>query len=258
MAATIGIIIDLIIIAVLLIFGLIGLKKGFFKSILSVFSFATCLFIAIWAAKYVANWINGLYDFSNLIGNKISKSLMNSNEFFALPINTFEATGKDALIASIPNTTNGIMVQIIKAVFSSSSVNMSSTDSIGYVVGSSLGDVCMIVIAGIVVFIVLKIALSLLTRFFDNMCKTKAIGGLNKIFGLILGLIKGALIVFSINFIVIALTLIPFVNRTIPKFINNNTYVERGIYKASDKLFEKFIIDGDMFENKIEDLWNKR
>ena len=94
--------------------------------------------------------------------------------------------------------------------------------------------------------------------FFDNLCKTKAIGGLNKILGMILGLIKGALIVFSINFIVIALTLIPFVNRTIPKYINNNTFVERGIYKASDKLFEKFIIDGDMFENKIEDLWNKR
>ena len=258
MAATIGIIIDIVIIALLLILGLIGLKKGFFKSILSFFSFATCLIVAIWSAKYVAGWINGLYDFSNLIGNKISKSLINSNEFFAQSINVYEAGGKDALISAIPGETNGVLKQIIKAVFSSSSVDMTSTNTIGSIVGSSLGNICMIVIAGILVFIVLKIAVSLLTKFFEKMCKTKVIGGMNKIFGLILGLLKGILIVATVNVVLVALTLIPAVNKTIPKFINNNTFVEKYVFKATDNLFGKYVIEGDMFENKIDELWAKR
>ena len=75
MISTIGIIIDIAVIAAFVIFGLIGLKKGLLKSVLSIFSWGFCILVAFLTAKYVATWINGLYNFSGLIGNKISKSL---------------------------------------------------------------------------------------------------------------------------------------------------------------------------------------
>ena len=72
--STVGIIIDVIIVAILVIFGIIGFNKGFLKSIISLFSWVVCLVIAILTAKYVASWINGIYDFSSLIGGKIAEN----------------------------------------------------------------------------------------------------------------------------------------------------------------------------------------
>lgn len=258
MLATIGIIIDVAIIAVLLIFSIIGFKKGLLKSVLSLFSWFVCILIAFFTAKYVAGWINGIYDFSGLIGNSISKSLNKTSEFFAQSINVYEASGKDALIKAIPNDINGLLQQLIKVVFTNTKVDMSSTDSIGLVVGSSLGHICMVIISGILVFIVLKIIVKLLSKLFDNIERTKVLGGLNKILGLVLGLAKAAIIVIVLNCVLVGLTLIPAVNKTITPLVQDNTHVEKVIYNQTDKLFGKYVIEGDTVKNWVEDLWESR
>lgn len=258
MFATIGIIIDILIIAILIIFSIIGLKKGFFKSIMSIFSWSVCLIIAIYTAKYVAGWINGLYNFADLIGNGISKSLTKSNNFFAQSINIYQAGGKDALIAAIPSDVNALVKQLIKVAFSNTKVDMSSSDSIGSVVGLGLGQICMVIISGILVFIVLKIAVALLNKLFDHMSKTKIIGGLNRFLGFVLGLLRGALIVIVINLILVGLSLVPIINKFSTPIIKENTYVEKTIYKTTDKLFGKYVIEGDTVKNWVEDIWEKR
>ena len=83
MMATIGLIIDVLIVASIVIFGIIGFRKGFLKSFISLFSWVVCIVIAIFTAKYVAGWINGIYDFSSLIGDKITSGLNSTNEFFS-------------------------------------------------------------------------------------------------------------------------------------------------------------------------------
>ena len=256
--ATFGILIDIAIIALLVIFGLIGLKKGFLKSILSLFSWAVCIFIAFATAKYVAGWINGLYDFSALIGNSISKSLIKTNEFFAQSINVYQTAGKDALIAAIPGEVNGLLKQLIKVVFSNTQVDMASTNSIGSVVGSSLGHICMVIISGILVFVVLKIAVALLSKLFANIEQTKILGGLNKILGLILGLLKATLIICVVNCVMVGLTLIPTFNKIITPIVQDNTHVEKVIYNKTDELFGKYVIEGDTVKNWVEKLWESR
>ena len=258
MVATIGIIIDIAIIALLLIFSLIGLKKGFLKSILSIFSWSVCIIIAFLTAKYVAGWINGLYDFSSLIGNKISKSLIDMNDFFNQSINVYSAGGKDSLINAIPSDINGMLAQLVKVIFSNSNVDMSSNETIGSVVGSSLGNICMVVIAGIIVFIVLKIAVALLSKLFKNIEQTKVLGSLNKILGLTLGFLKAGLIIVVINVVMVALTLVPGINKTISPLIQDNTHVEKVIYNTTDKLFGKYIVEGDTVKKLVENLWEKR
>lgn len=258
MLATLGIIIDIIIIAILVIFAIIGLKKGLFKSVLSIFSWVVCLAIAIFTAKYVARWINSLYDFSGLIGNGISKSLMKNNEFFGQSINVYQSGGKDALINAIPGNVNKLLKQLIKVVFSNTKVDMSSTNTIASVVGSGLGHIIMVVISAILVFIVLKIAVALLTKLFDSMAKTKIIGGLNRFLGLVLGLLKGCMIVVIINVVMVCLTLMPAVNKIITPLIQDNTYVEKVVYNTTDKVFGKYVIEGDTVKNWVENLWEKR
>ena len=61
---------------------------------------------------------------------------------------------KEALISAIPGDTNKLLAMLIKVVFNNTEVDMTSTDTIGSVIGSSLGHICMVIIAGILVFIV--------------------------------------------------------------------------------------------------------
>lgn len=258
MFSTIGIIVDVAIVAAIVIFAIIGLKKGLIKSVLSIFSWGVCLLIAIFTAKYVAGWINGIYNFSNLIGNGISKNLIKMNEFFAQSVNVYEATGKDSLIAAIPNNINKALAQLIKVVFNNTDVNMASTDSIGSIVGASLGHVCMVIIAGILVFVILKIVIALLTKLFNNLERIKVIGGLNKILGLILGALKAALIILIVNIVLVGLSLVPAVNKVITPVIQDNTKIEKFVYNQTDKLFEKYVIEGDLINDWVNDLWKSR
>ncbi len=259
MLSTVGIIIDVVIVAVLVIFSLIGLKKGFLKSVLSLFSWGICIVIAFLTAKYVAGWINGIYDFSELIGGKIATNLSKTNEFFSQSINVYESGGKAALIsASNALNINSLLKQVIKIIFSNTNVNMSSTATIGSVVGSSIGDIVMIVIAGILVFIILKIAISLLMKLFKKIEDTKILGGLNKILGLCFGLVKATLIILVINLALVGLSLVPPINRLLTPLIQDNTYVEKVIYNSTDKLFEKYVVEGDVVETIVENLWEKR
>ena len=257
MISTLGIIIDLVIIALFVIFGLIGLKKGFLKSVLSLFSWGFCITIAFLTAKYVAICLNGLYDFSGLIGDKIANYLTKTNDFFSMTIS--EAGGKEALIqTSSKLNINSLLKQLIKVVFNNSKVDASSKETIGSIVGDSLGHICMVVISGILVFVILLIATKLLSKLFKNIEQIKIIGGLNKILGFILGILKATLIVGVVNCILVALSLIPPVNKAITPVIQDNSHVEKVIYNATDKLFEKYVIEGDMLKNWVENLWEKR
>lgn len=253
---TIGIIIDVAIILALIISGFIGFKKGLLKSFLSIFSWGVCLILAILTAKYVAGWINGLYDFAGLLGDKISNSLSKSNEFFSTSINTF--ANKEEIISSLPSNTNGILKQLIKSIFSTNSVDMTSSNTVGSFVGSVLGEICMVVISGILIFIVLKIIVALLSKLIDNIQKTKVLGELNKILGLVLGLARAALIIIVVNIALVGLSLIPPVNKLTSKIIKENTHIEKVIYNKTDDLFEKYVIKGDLVKNWIEDVWEKR
>lgn len=258
MLSTVGIFVDIIIIAAIVINAIIGLKKGLMQTLLSIFSWGVCIVIAILTAKYVAGWINGIYDFSNLIGKSISKNLIKSNNFFSQAINVYQTSGKDALIAAIPNNVNKLLAKLIGIVFNNSDVNMASTKSIGSVVGASLGDICMIIIAGILVFIILKIIVALLSKLFKNLERIKVIGGLNKVLGLVIGALKALFIIVVINIVIVGLSLVPTVNKTITPIINENTKIEKFVYKQTDKLFEKYVIEGDVIGKTVENLWKSR
>ena len=255
MSVTIGFIIDIVIIALLVIFGLVGYKKGILKSIISLLNWVVCILIAVFTAKYVAGWLNHIFDFSGWIGSKISKSLIKSNDFFAMSVNSFG--GKENLIASIPAGINGFLEKITKLLFNGN-VDMSSTSSVGSIMGTTLGHITFIVITGILIFIILKIIVLLLSKLFKNISQTKVLGGLNKVLGLALGLVKAGLIIVIINIVLVIGSMIPFMNKTVAPLIQDHTYVEKYVYNTTDKLFGKYVIEGEMIQNWVEDKWENR
>lgn len=254
--ATVGLIIDIAILVALVVFGLIGFKKGFLKSIVSLFSWVVCLIVAILTAKYVAGWINKIYDFTGLIGGKIAEGLTGTNEFFAMTINQFGS--KEEILAALPEGTNSLLAQLIKVVFNNTAVDMTSSDTIASVLGSSMGHICMVIIAGILVFVILMIVVKLISKLFDKVASTKILGGLNKILGLLFGLLKTGCIIIIANGILIALSLIPAVNQFITPIIQDNTHVEKFVYNTTDKYVEEYLVEGELIQNWVNDLWGNR
>lgn len=258
MLSTIGIIIDIAIILALVIVGIIGFKKGFLHSVISLFSWVVCLVIAFFTAKYVAGWINGIYNFSGLIGNGISKSFASMGEVFTKTIASFDGNKTEIIEQATAACSNGLLDQLIKVVFNNSSYDPNSTETVASFLGASLGHIIMVIISGILVFIVLKIVVKLLTKLFDKIAKTKVLGTLNKILGLALGVVKAGLVIVVLNIVLVGLSMIPAVNKTITPIITNNTHVEKVIYNKTDELFGKYLVEGDMLENWIKDLWEAR
>ena len=124
--------------------------------------------------------------------------------------------------------------------------------------GNSLGHIAMVIISGILVFIVLKIALALLSKLFDNIARIKVLGGINKLLGMLFGVIKAGLVILALNFVLVGLTMIPAVNNTITPLVQDNTHVEKFIYNKTDETFGKYVIEGDAIQNWITNLWENR
>lgn len=253
--SALGIIIDIVLVAVVVIFSIIGYRKGFLKSVLSLFSWVVCIVASVFLAKYVATWLNGIHNFSGLIGNGIAKGLVSTNDAFAKQLTEF---GSKAEIISALSGTNGLLLTLVKVVINNTAVDLESEATVASVVGEGAGHMCMIVISGILVFIVLKIAIFLLSKLFDNIARTKILGGVNKILGLAFGAIKGACIVVIFNIIAVALSLIPVINKTIDPIIQNNTKIESFVYNQTENLVEKYVIDGKAIQNWVDDLWASR
>ncbi len=257
MLNTIGLVIDIALILAIIIFSIIGFKKGFFKSVLALFSWVVCIVIAVFGAKYVAGWLNGIYDFNGLFGGFVADGLLNTNkEFFSKAAGSFGSS--EAIINGIPKGTNGLLAQLIKVVFENVEVTGETTSTIANIVGTSVGSIIMLVLTGILIFILLKIAIFILTKFFDNITRIKVLGGVNKIFGLLFGALKACLIIAIINCVLVALSLVPAINNSIIPVIENHTTVEKFVYEKTDELVGKYVIEGDTIQTWIENLWNAR
>ena len=252
-----GLVIDILLIAVVVILGIIGLKKGFFKSIISLLSWSVCLIIAVLLAKYVAALLNHIYNFSGLIGGKIEGSLLGYNEFFTKSVNTYSSS-EELIAAAKATDINKLLLKLIEVIFKSSSVNFESEASIANVVGASLGQICMVIISAILLFLLLMLIVKLLSKFFDKLAKLKIIGAVNKILGLVFGVAKAFIIIIVLNCILVALSLVPAVNKSISPLIQDNTHIEKVIYNETDKVIGEKVIEGQLIQKWIEDMWKSR
>lgn len=252
----VGVIIDIALVLVVLIFALIGLKKGFFKSLLSLFNWVICLVVSIWLAKYIANWVGSWFGMENAIGGKISSSLVGMNAELG---NTVASFGdKDSIMAACSGM-NGLLKTIIGMIFGSSKVDFTSEATVADVAGAGIAHVCVIAISALLLFIVIKIVLAILGKLFDNIARTKVLGGLNRVLGFVFGLVKGACIVIIINIVAVALSLIPMVNNTVIKpVLQENTKIESFVYEKTDEVIGKYVVDGQIIQKWIDGLWENR
>lgn len=152
---------DIVVIGVIVISAIIGLSKGLFESILAIFGTALSLFIAIWASKPVASFVNGIVDLNSFLATQLTEWGV--------------ASGGNVSII-------GLSFTVEKA-----------------------AEYLAIILAGVAVWIAIKIVIWLLARLFDSaVSSSSALSGMNRLLGLVFGTAKGALMV-AIVFVLTAL-----------------------------------------------------
>ena len=108
-------------------------------------------------------------------------------------------------------------------------------------IGEAAGAVLTIVIYGIIVYILLKIVVIVLNLTVGKILQGKFFGGINKFFGFIFGIVKGAFTVLSLLFIMSALLLIPNIKENVTSFLQGSNIVSPIVDYISDNVLPELI-----------------
>lgn len=255
-SSTMGVVFDVAIVALLVIFGFIGLRKGFFKSVISILSTLVVLIISILGAGWLARLVNKIYDFTGLIAGKLCEGIASMGAFYSTPIP--EGVSGADIIQAIPSSTNGFLKKLMSYVLKPLSASDIQGATVADVVSGAFASIIMLIISAIVLFILIKIVISIATRLFDNITRNRVFGVGNKLLGLAFGVVKGALIVFVFTIVLTLLTVIPAINTKMTPIIQDNTKLAKPIYNYTDEFIEKRVVDGKLVQKWIDNLWQNK
>ena len=199
--------IDIIFIALIIIFAIIGLWKGLLDSILGLITSFASVFIAIWLAKPVAKFIRKIVDVDSLFYKMLGG-------FY-----------KDSETKSI----FGVALTREK-----------------------LSAFLTVVASAVLVFILLRLTVWLISKLFDSAtASSSTLSGLNRLFGLCFGVVKGLLINFLIlgGISILANTgIAPNLKTTI-----NNSKITNFFYKYTSNFVQEKLSGGKL-ESIIDDM----
>ena len=251
-----GVVIDVLIVALIAVFAIIGLRKGFFKSVLSLFSTLVLIIISILGSGLLAKLINKIYNFTGLIAGKLCKSIAGMGAFYSETIPS-GVSGAD-IVNNIPAGTNGFLKKLMSYVLKPLSASEIEGSTVAEIVSGSFASIIMLIICAIVLFVLIKIVLSLVSRFFDNITRNRVFGATNKLLGACFGAVKGFLVIIVFTIVLTLMTVVPFINTKLTPIIQDNTKIARPIYNYTDEMVEKHIIDGKMVQKWIDGLWENK
>lgn len=184
--------IDIAILIILGVFALIGMAKGFVKQILSFANLLVTIVLSFIAVKPVSVFLSGT-KLAPMINEKVSEFLVSKGELFTTVIpsgatNDMLAPVVDQL--GMPGFINKILLNLVTIDETAYGLTFSE------ILSQKIGPMLLIVIAFIALVVVIFIVMKLLVHFIDSAVKkSKAIGGVNKLLGFVLGLAKSVVIV---------------------------------------------------------------
>ena len=168
---------DILIIFILVLCALIGLIRGFLRSIISLCSTLVTLVLAIWLAKPLGGVIDNWFGLSGAIASSLEPTFLN---FF-----------------TTNNTSSGWVAQLISIFLGSGYMESSpSAEQIATDFSSAVGSVITIIICAVVLYILIRIVLWVLSRLFRKITRNRTIGAVDRILGTVIGLAKGFLYIF--------------------------------------------------------------
>lgn len=199
-----GIVVDLIIVAVMLLFIFLGYKKGLTGSLIKLLSFVIAIVLAVILYKPVGNVVIE----NTTIDDNIRTSL---NETFGVQENKQEEKNEENVPSSIMNNINKEIEN--------------ATDEVKTNVIDETTKTVVYVESAIVIFLAVKVVLLIVSLFTSQITKLPIIRQVDKIGGLAYGAIEGVVIVYAI-LAVISLTSVMWANNAVVMAIGKSTLGE--------------------------------
>lgn len=231
---------DIVFVAFVLIFGFVGLKRGFLKSILALFTFAVTLALVIWLAPKVVPVVDGWFS-GSISAFFIDKMTGVVEGFGGAYIGTTlsEPTSTHTIIDSF-DSISGVFRTLIGIIVGQHELD-AGTEVTPYF-SNALGNFVTLFVGAIVLYILIKIVLSLLAKLFDKVEENKALNGLDRVMGFLFGALKGLLIVAVLLVVCRIITFIPFINDFMSDLLDSAEWLSKyanWLYEMLDSLIEQ-------------------
>ncbi len=185
-------VLDIIVISILAVFAIIGFVKGFLNTLLSLFGNLASLAIAIVIVKPCTKFLDGIFHIVNWLGGLIINGVQSAG---VLPDLASSTMTPDEVITHL-NGTNSLLGKFT-SLFVDKNVEaygVGATDLVSTLT-NGMGNFAAMVFTVIIMFILIRIAVLVLSKIFDAITKKSALSGLDRVLGTVFGLCKGALVV---------------------------------------------------------------
>ncbi len=224
-------IIDIIVLVLLAIFAIVGLFRGFFKSVLGLVTNFASIIIAMFCAKPVGALLNSWFKLGGTIGNQIEKGILPN-----LPEITTSMT-KDQVVDAL-DAVGGSTKQLK---YFLGEGPYTSTTQLADQLGNTIGSIIVMVIAALLVYALIRIVVAILRKIFSNATASSSLAsGINRILGLVFGLLQGALIIFVVFLLVYFIRGVPLIGTLVEDTITNST-ITKWMWDNSAKLIQLII-----------------
>lgn len=241
-----GIIIDIVLIAILVIYAIVGFAKGFFSSLIKILSTLGSLCLAIFGAKPALNLVDGIFGLRTLLGDLCLKFVGTGIDEGLL---NQEVTATTLEQAQNQLAEGGLTFseKLLSSILGNADVTAGLTFK--DVLINSLGTIAGCLVCGIVIFILVKFILFLLVRLFGSKEKNPH-SVLDRILGTVFGLAKGVVFVVVVYTLVcIGCMVLPIDNQVVE--IINQTNLVKMTYNPYSEFLRDLVSDklGDFIQN---------
>lgn len=191
-----GIVIDIVLVAVVLIMVLVAAKKGFVLTLLEVAAFIVAIVLSAQLCKPVANVIyKGLFEPSVIKNITETMSKQDNSSTYADKAEDIIDSLPDFAKNYIENSgvdTNGIITKLASGSYSGADAANSINENITKPIATSVLSSILFLVLSFSFMLILK----LVAKWLNKLFKLPIIGTANKILGAAFGLLKGAALAY--------------------------------------------------------------
>ena len=213
---------DIVIIALLVLSGIIGFVKGFFKRLAGFLAFVGAIIVAFLLYKAVVNILSntGLY---SMIDEKLLDWFASKSEAFSTTMGELGEEGIQTAIGSlgIPAFIRNFLLKDLGTI-----IENNPDVTLGTYLATLLTNFALIAISFLIIFILALIILRIVFGFFKKLSESKTIGTLDRILGLAWGLVRTLITICLIMSFLSFIVSVPGIGDKINEFITSDMKLE--------------------------------
>ena len=206
LAVNAGATVDAVIIALMFIFALIGLIRGFSSTVIKFLGGILSLILAFVLCKNTASLLNRLFGLTDKLSARLVVSLKNvfDENLLNMTLADFKAANGNVAGFTVPKFIISLLLKL-------AGDGLPADTTVGQALAPAFAYYIAIAIGFVVCYLLLRILFFILARLLKKLTKIKVIGAADKVLGLIVGAVQGFLVCYVALSV---LGLLPFKNLT--------------------------------------------